>query len=98
MAVAGECKTGVAHLQARTLDGHSLSLVVANSTLQSDGADVPSSSGERPDHTPKGTLRFLGVQSPHRLGSRTRQQLLSGQVLGAAGENAGVAVWSLSWG
>lgn len=82
---AGAGKTGIAHLQARSQDGHSLSLVAAHSSVQAGSQAGTDSSAQQVDSTH--SLQFLGVQSPHRSPStpQQQQQQLSGQVLGAAG-------------
>lgn len=93
----GASKAGLAHLQARSQDGHSLSLVAAHSRPQagsaSSTANSSSSGTEQLARTPR--FKFLGAQSPQAAATR-EQQVLSGHVLGAVGKGpallAGVAV------
>jgi hypothetical protein len=90
---SGASKTGLAHLQARSQDGHSLSLVAANSRPQAgipcsaaDSSSTSSSPGQL-DRTPR--FKFLGAQSPQAAAAREKQ-VLSGHVLGAVGEGRAV--------
>lgn len=89
MFVGGACKTGVAQLQARSQDGHSLTLIAAHSRPKADSThaetdgSASTSSGQPPG---KQGMRFLGVQSPSSSANNSsQQQPLSGPVLGAAG-------------